>query len=491
MLVASKSYSQTLWMMLTLRTSVFLHLGLLILWSLSPLAGQVSLRILNPRNVTDASISIPWHVADTKDKSFWQNQTTLLNKLPVFAAEYLNAMSWNSGTWHDSHGYKYDTDGFPMLPMPNPVKSWSASQIHDRKGLSQYYSLKGIPIHSPSFGSRSTSPYRFEGNLTFPVSMFSFSCSSFPHQSRNTSQRGCFTVNGNASSDDLQSPQNVFFGPTRATQWEFMKWNCTVVLHTRIIGTRCSPKVRPYGIPRNVSRGTGEGDRDRNEQGLCAITDIGVAEISNTTPLRNSHSVIFATLREIELSTTISYLATGSISGGYGDRYFSTVDNSKFSDRLTTVFNTIWLSSLRLKFDKEGKLMPKTASFSMNTTTSTPLFYKPFDVIQCNWNAFVILTTTAALLVLCCFVNIWLVYRLNTPDIFGYISTLTFDNPHFPIPGVEAGSGSTLDGLERTRLLRDVKVRIGEVRKGEEFGKLALAKAGEGVEGVKRRRKYI
>lgn len=54
----------------------------------------------------------------------------------------------------------------------------------------------------------------------------------------------------------------------------------------------------------------------------------------------------------------------------------------------------------------------------------------------------------------------WL--RINTlaPDIFGYVSSLTRDNPHIQLPS----EGSALSGIDRARMLKRVKVRIGDVR---------------------------
>jgi hypothetical protein len=46
----------------------------------------------------------------------------------------------------------------------------------------------------------------------------------------------------------------------------------------------------------------------------------------------------------------------------------------------------------------------------------------------------------------------------KTPDILGYVSTMTRDNPHFEGPG----GGERLDGVERAHLLRreDVKLMV-------------------------------
>jgi hypothetical protein len=75
--------------------------------------------------------------------------------------------------------------------------------------------------------------------------------------------------------------------------------------------------------------------------------------------------------------------------------------------------------------------------------------------------------------------------RRNTlaPDIFGYVSSLTRDNPQINLPE----GGSTLSGLERARMLKKVKVKIADVGGSDGVGRVGLARLGtmEGMAGVK------
>lgn len=57
------------------------------------------------------------------------------------------------------------------------------------------------------------------------------------------------------------------------------------------------------------------------------------------------------------------------------------------------------------------------------------------------------------------------------PDIFGYVSSITRENPHIP----ESENGSTLSGLERARMMKKVKIRIADVSQGEEIGRIGVA----------------
>lgn len=63
----------------------------------------------------------------------------------------------------------------------------------------------------------------------------------------------------------------------------------------------------------------------------------------------------------------------------------------------------------------------------------------------------------------------------TVPDLLGYVSSLTRDNPYVGIP-----SGATaLDGPERTRVLRDLKVQVADIRPYDEVGYFALQSVGD------------
>lgn len=68
----------------------------------------------------------------------------------------------------------------------------------------------------------------------------------------------------------------------------------------------------------------------------------------------------------------------------------------------------------------------------------------------------------------------WLRKKTLAPEIFGFVSSLTRDNPHFP---VQVGD-SALDGISRARALKNVKVKFGDVNSPQELhGRLAFVPA--------------
>jgi hypothetical protein len=73
----------------------------------------------------------------------------------------------------------------------------------------------------------------------------------------------------------------------------------------------------------------------------------------------------------------------------------------------------------------------------------------------------------------------------NVSQLFGFVASMSYENPYVRIPD----GGSTLDAMERARLLKDVEVCIGDVHSEKDVGHIALA-AGVPVRQLERGRLY-
>ncbi|KAF3003174.1 hypothetical protein E8E13_009232 [Curvularia kusanoi] len=136
-----------------------------------------------------------------------------------------------------------------------------------------------------------------------------------------------------------------------------------------------------------------------------------------------------------------------------------------FNSRLQTAMNTFWDSTLSLAYrsgnmttrDLEARNEADSAAWA--TTKAVGTIFDGEEYV-CN-NTFAALTIIiSALLFVAASVSIVLGILTKAPDILGYVSTLGRDDPYFGqhIP-------SHFDGLEATRLLRDVRVIVGDVRR--------------------------
>lgn len=76
-----------------------------------------------------------------------------------------------------------------------------------------------------------------------------------------------------------------------------------------------------------------------------------------------------------------------------------------------------------------------------------------------NWVWMVLDYIGCVVLLVAASVAVWLRKRTLAPDIFGYVSSLTRENPMIDLPA----GGSTLSGLDRARMMKGIKVKIADI----------------------------
>lgn len=156
-----------------------------------------------------------------------------------------------------------------------------------------------------------------------------------------------------------------------------------------------------------------------------------------------------------ESTATETYIATGSPpNSGLSRQDLSKVSKSDFEIRLGQVLNTIYLASIS-PYSMLGNLTNGNASTISNKGQETR-FESRYRV---NWAFFAVFAAACVLLFVSAVAAITLKVLAPAPDILGYVSSLTRDNPYVDIPE----GGSTLGGVERSLLLKDMKLRLGDV----------------------------
>lgn len=147
--------------------------------------------------------------------------------------------------------------------------------------------------------------------------------------------------------------------------------------------------------------------------------------------------------------------------------------------------NTYWLATLAPRYIQKTSSIPGlTGGISSNSTIAalgpSPKINKatvqsnlmtsvPVYVCHVLWLFCLLLSSTVLFLV--GIVGVIMKYRSVSPEILGYISSHTRDNPYIQLPP----GGTTIEGLERSRLLFDTRVRLQDVKEDEEVGYIALA----------------
>ena len=149
--------------------------------------------------------------------------------------------------------------------------------------------------------------------------------------------------------------------------------------------------------------------------------------------------------------------------------------------RLTLLLNTVWQISLCLYAISIGASANLTAcagSISSDarkatTTANTSEFLPDYKYRTNTWHAALLLVISIVLQI-CGIVTLVLMALTKAPNILGYVSTLTRDNPYAAVPA----GGDALSGADRARYLANAQVRIADVRSNEGIGHIAFCTVG-------------
>lgn len=150
------------------------------------------------------------------------------------------------------------------------------------------------------------------------------------------------------------------------------------------------------------------------------------------------------------------------------------------TDRLTTLLNTYWQSGAwgyqitrSVPFEvPENPWANETDSREpgrwMNQTQST--FSRSFPVYQADVGWIAGLLIISIVLLLLGLTNVVVSCLTIAPDLFYYASSLARENPYTNTPD----GGTAIDGAQRSRLLRHLKVQIADVSTEHQVGYIAL-----------------
>ncbi|KAH6715596.1 hypothetical protein BKA61DRAFT_722745 [Leptodontidium sp. MPI-SDFR-AT-0119] len=494
-LVGSRSLASTLTATILLRRPGPLNVAILGLWMLSPLAGQSSLRILETRNVTDASADIPWKVFHTSNHEMWLGGDGLMLDNTDLQFRYLESINKRplyildlkgSGDTNSSHVAGWDSKGSLLLPETSPNTTWVAETSELRE--ESLSATIGVPITGPYLTERNIQyDLVLDSNLTFPVTTYLFNCG--PSSNYSTDDPSWISL---LSQNGFHQDKETLLLQSRRESGFFFDTN----LENKTAGSGESG-------PQNILFGSFYGSTLSIRQivshsiRICSVLEPVCMEGHGSsksaavrlTPLANISSKVLKAWPNVDpsapgtSSTTEIYLAYGYNyretlrKGGDARVNLREIEPDAFSARLTTAFNTFWLAS---NFN---------GSNIIDVTSATPTFLASFTIVKCNWVYFTILMLISSLLIACALLNAWLLHKIQTPDILGYVSAMTIENKYAAIPGPHLAS--TTGGMERARILGQMRLQIGDVQGKEEVGKIALAAEGDGVVRARKGRKFV
>lgn len=154
-------------------------------------------------------------------------------------------------------------------------------------------------------------------------------------------------------------------------------------------------------------------------------------------------------------------------------RDWRSVSAKNFSSRFTTLFNTFYQTSLATDVIPSAGLsdpVDLNTSYPSYLRSESTTYFKRFTVYQINLFWLIIFIVASTLLLLSALAGLFLKSIIVAPDILGFVSSLTRDNPHVHLPS----GGSALSGEDRAKMLRDLPVQLADVEEHRDFGRIAL-----------------
>ena len=534
------------WLMQRL-TVVGAHL--LLLWTLSPIGGQASLRLLGN------DVAAVWNTTKVR----------YLETSPVFESAFYTASGGSLFSAIDSTYVSsllapedvkiapqdiWGNTKIPRLELLNTLlgnaEGWIT--VPPATKAEQYSSLVGLPIVGlPSDG---------DFTLKIESSYLTLQCSDYLYGSFDDGSWK--QALGLIWSEKANLTQDIpwYNSRTRRPASFFLDTNVVLNNNARIEGSviklNASQSADPYlGIQRNVTFGSKlPGASSQVLVTNCSLATTYVESMVNCTgtrcgvtmmrPSRADHPPVHLTRLEV-LSVCYNFFtkfphAAGLQSSGSSSatEYFlkapdkspyartlsgadyvdlSDISPSDLSARLSLVFNTYFQLSLAplahagglptnlSLYGPDTIPLPGDASNSLSPEELDAIIQVPMvsravvadrahmhQIYVCNYGWLAALIVASSILLLVGVTGLILRHRTFAPDMMGYVASMTYENPYMGLPK----GGSVLDAMERARILRDVRVRIGDVRGEDGVGHVAFV--GEGtklVRGLEKGREYI
>jgi hypothetical protein len=510
---------------ITLHSLNFLTLALLAFWALSPLGGQSALRLAHETNKT-ISESRPVFYASVDAESQFPLQT-----YNVDAFNRVNGVvSTTLLTADNLENAPVDTWNHPKIPRIAELEQGGSRLENDQTWYSadrdtshSYASLTGVNvINLTSFGNT---------NVTIPYEYMYFDCKASVHNNLTNSSAASGAI---MTSPNQKSQMNYLHGLDNAKQLEsgkhFTKNSTSIdVLGRRgfffyTTGNATRPAALIYGskeialtfylfecsmhsimVEANIicSSDTCAVDRLRRlnipraqRKGKYLPYDV-VNNASTSQSFVRHLAAIGGNDYSFAMANPVDTYIYGGTPWSIDEKtgqasihnWTQTIDNVKkmedMSHRLTRFANTFWDASrwpvAMTRNDPFARSSMDAISGEPNAlltmTRTEALVTRPVLVYRTSiaWTICLVLCSTVLLLL--GILSFALSFRIVVPDIFDYVSSFTRDNPYVSAPG----GGSFVDGAERARLLRHVRVQLGDVEAGKEVGYITVRSV-EGLE---------
>ncbi|CAH0042951.1 unnamed protein product [Clonostachys rhizophaga] len=496
-LIGSQSLFATLERQILLQDQYALGLAMILVWALSPLGGQAALRLLSivPRKETiDATIRyLP--IAAARESAML-GASTMTSTWPIFASLFMTGLTTSKLQQNET----MDLFGNVRVPVVASGAEENVWSTIDRGQQVSYSSMLGIPVVGvPASGNTSFNMVSRYFGIDCTQSSVLVNATVFKNNSDGVgagysvySKGANFVVQPTRPTGTLLVTDNsIDFNVTAmnsddSSDCSFLK--CSLKGQYVESSVSCINRACQVESLRKVAA-----DQDSFvpysavSNALVFLPLITVGSISHGS--RMSSSLVE---KWLEKPYTNVY---GE--GTYSFANLSALPLPTLSRNLEVLFNTYWQSTYGQEYvygnltadmslyNNITNAVPNFAPTDFNTTETT-ITHQVGEEYKCNMTFAALLILISCILFFAAVSSISLMFNTLAPDILGYVSSFTRDNPYIRATEQQA---SHWDGLERSRAMRNVKVTLGDVRSDLDTGYIALAESQE-VQRLKMDRLY-
>ncbi|KAL4892106.1 hypothetical protein BDV59DRAFT_202997 [Aspergillus ambiguus] len=459
----------TLSILYVLRSLNLVGLGLLLLWALSPLGAQSALRILSAeQRHHNTTLQLAYlDISQTTSKSLNPSLVTSKNDLAdqLFVSNILAPRTTRLSSM--------DAWGNVKIPFVTDTAGDWQPVTPDI----EYSSLLGIPVLGL--------PVHANASFTISTAYLVADCFQLGiNNNASAMQPSAINLNGvpilkYIPANSVGTPPGHdgpiirWSSPDYANMgdYHYVVANCTLTQQSLDARIGCTAPNTTTGIAAQQNNCSTTAVRTTSSSTpplLAPLFDTFGGAMMNTTPAGHP---FYPTLEEHYLHDIDEWDHTS-----WED--FSALSNlpaAVFSRRLSQLINSYYTA--RLGYELITAQSDQPASNASYTTAvvghvaAPATLNNPGPTVVTHWPWVPVFIVAVVVLVVAVVLTPVVQSRTLTPDILGYVSSLTRENPYVRLPG----PASTLSGAERARLLRDVRVRLGDVQSGvAEVGRLGV-----------------
>ncbi|ODH47455.1 hypothetical protein GX48_06430 [Paracoccidioides brasiliensis] len=502
-LIGSHSFFSSFERQMLLRDFGYVGLMIMAIWALSPIGGQAGLRLLSTTLKEAQYNSTNWYLSPTSILDSDLVGASAMNSAGDLITSIYTSSLMSFETTASAGMDDWGNVKIPDISSLKAGKSPDDWRMVDWNSTVKFTSLLGLPVGKPLS----------EGNTTFTVTSHYFDVQCANNILAKKADLATLSYNVvNASSGpghsmifylanqlpdmtdevggDPSSRPKFMFG-SRTKIGDNHTWglaNCTLGNLAVDSQIECKAESCLVIAMRPSTR-------------VNVITDL-------TLYINNSFNIL-PTITDRERSTKHLYSATLTerwmndssliFQGGRIDMDLWKLEPRVLSERLEIAFNTFWQASFAKMY--RGTHLPTNAavyeSLSNCSRVMPPMYcFVPTEakgvkyvgeVYRYSRAWFAVFLVISIMLQILALASFALKRIMLAPDILGYVSSYTRDNPHAPV-----SAASAQDGLARARLLKDVRVMLGDVRAAEQVGHISFVTEGDTSVGrLKKGRSYI